>query len=412
MKKQITYGILILSLVISLAFGSKIVETVEKGTYQIKQAAVTGKMSAHMTPGMYGQFFGDIQVWPVSDTFTFTTSNHPMPIRFNDGSQSRAEGSVRVFMPRDGEQAIELITRLGFKSPEAIQEQLVYPHLGRVLRLTSNLMSAKESFNEKRADFDAMAFDQLLYGVYKTQTKVKKEEDLVTGKKRTKEYKVILRDKEGNAQREKNPIAGTGITFGAFRITSIKYSDAVKKQIEEQRKAVMEVETAIANSKRAEQDAKTIKMQGIAKVTEAQYEKEQEKIRAVVDAQKEKEVAELMAQKNLEVAKLEKLAAAETKQQLILLGDGEAYRKNKVFEADGALAQKLETYENVSEMYAGAMENYQGNWVPHIQMGANQSGDGNQGNTLIELLTTKTALDLGLDPRIAKGKSSSNNISK
>lgn len=398
MKKQITFWLFAISVLIAAAFGTKIVETVEKGTYQIKQAAVTGTMSAHMTPGMYGQMFGDIQTWPVSDTFSFTNQIHPMPIRFNDGSQSAAEGSVRVFMPRDGQKAIELITRLGYKSPEAIQEQLVYPHLGRVLRLTSNLMSAKESFNEKRADFDAMAFDQLRYGIYKTNTKVKKEEDLVTGKTRTKEYKVILKDKDGNIQREKNPIEGTGITFGAFRITRIKYSDAVKKQIEQQREAVMEVETAIANSKRAEQDAKTIKMQGVAKVMEAQYEEEQEKIRAVVVAQKDKEVAELLAEQKLEVAKLDRLAAAETKQQLILLGDGEAYRKNKVFEADGALAQKLDTYEKVSAMYASAMQNYKGNWVPQIQMGADQSqGNSNNANSFMSLLTMKTARDLNLD---------------
>lgn len=398
MRAKIILFSIVVATIGALIFGGKIVETVDKGTYQIKQAAVSGKMTAHMNPGMYGQMFGDIQVWPVSDTFDFTGELHPMPIRFNDGSQSAAEGSVRVFLPRDGAQAIELITRLGFKSPEAIQEQLIYPHLGRVLRLTSNLMSAKESFNEKRADFDAMAFDQLMYGVYKTQTKVKKEEDLVTGKKRTKEYKVILKDKEGNIERERNPIDGTGITFGAFRITTIQYSPAVKKQIEQQREAVMEVETAIANSKRAEQDAKTIKMQGEAHVMAAKYEKEQEKIRAVVDAEKAKEVAILAAEKDLEVAKLAKQAAGETKQQLILLGDGEAHRKRVVFQADGALAQKLDTYAEVNEAWAEAVSNYKGDWVSRIQMGqSTQTNGGNGANVLIDLLTTKTAYDLGLD---------------
>lgn len=398
MRTKITFWLVTVSILIAVAFGSKIVETVNQGTYQIKQAAVTGDMTAHMNPGMYLQMFGDIQTWPVSTTFAFTADKHPMPIRFNDGSQSAAEGSVRVFLPRSGAQAIELITRLGFRSPQAIQEQLIYPHLGRVLRLTSNLMSAKQSFNEKRADFDSMAFDQLMFGVYKTKTETKKEIDIVTGKERSIEYKVILKDKDGNILREKNPIKGTGLTFDAFRISKIRYSEEVKKQIEQQREAVMEVQTAIANSKRAEQDAKTIAMQGQADVMKAKYEKEQEKIRAVVDAEKEKEVAELAAMKNLEVAKLERLAAAETKQQLILLGDGEAYRKNKVFLADGALAQKLETYENVSRMYAQAMKDYRGNWVPQIQMGADQSkGDSNYAKNFMSLLTMKTARDLNLD---------------
>ena len=46
--------ILIILFIVALICGKSLVETVEKGTYQIKQAAVTGTMSAKMTPGMWG----------------------------------------------------------------------------------------------------------------------------------------------------------------------------------------------------------------------------------------------------------------------------------------------------------------------------------------------------------------------
>lgn len=383
--KKFTLIITVLSIVLSVIFGKYLVETVERGTYQIKQAAFTGTMTAHMKPGMYGQFFGDVEVWPVSQTFDFEES-HPMPVRFNDGSESRVLGSVRVFFPRSGDQAISLITEKGYKTPEAVMEQLVYPHLGRVFRLTANLMSAKQSFNEKRADFDAMAYDQLLNGIYKTQTKTKKVDDPVTGKTRTVEYKVILMDENGNPQREQNPIFGTGLSFDAFRVKSIQYSPVVNTQIEEQRKAIMEVETAIAESKRAEQDAKTVEMKGKAEVMKAKYEREQEKIRAVVAAEQQ-----------LEVAKLEKAAAAETKQKLILLGQGEAERKKLVMEADGALQQKLDAYVAVNEVYADAIQNYKGNWVPVTVMGSNSKNSANGAQDLINLLTAKTAKELNLD---------------
>jgi hypothetical protein len=52
-----------------------LVETVDKGTYHIKQAAVVGTLSAKMKPGMYAQMFGDITVWPVAETFFFTADS-------------------------------------------------------------------------------------------------------------------------------------------------------------------------------------------------------------------------------------------------------------------------------------------------------------------------------------------------
>ena len=246
-------------------FGMNAFETVEKGTYQIRQFPITGTLSVKLDPGMWCQCFGDVQTWPVSTTFDFT-ERHTIPTRFNDGSQSVVLGSVRVYMPKSSEMALEIITRHGFRSINSVMEQLIYPHLGRVLRLTGNLMSAKESFDEKRADFDSMAFDQLLHGVYKTATNEREVIDLMTGKKTVKHFKVILRDEQGNVQREGNPMDDTGITFDAFRITSIHYPKVVENQIEAQRKAIMEVETARANAKKAEQDAKTIEMKGKADV--------------------------------------------------------------------------------------------------------------------------------------------------
>ena len=86
----------------------------------------------------------------------------------------------------------------------------------------------------------------------------------------------------------------------------------------------------------------------------AKYQKEQEKVKAVVDAEKVKAVAELQAEQRLAVAKLDKKAAAETKQKNILLGQGEAERKKLVLLADGALKQKLSAYVEAQKLWADA----------------------------------------------------------
>jgi len=399
--KKIIYIVILVGVIF---LGMNAFETVEKGTYQIRQFPVTGTLTVKMDPGMWCQCFGDVQTWPVSTTFDFTKA-HIIPTRFNDGSQSTVLGSVRVYMPKSEEMALEIITKHGFRSVNSVMEQLVYPHLGRVLRLTGNLMSAKESFDEKRADFDSMAFDQLLNGVYKTITEDKQITDPMTGKKTTKHYKVILRDENGNIIREGNPMEGTGITFDAFRIASVKYPVVVESQIEAQRKAIMEVETARANAKKAEQDAKTIEMKGKADVMKSKYEKEQEKIKAVVEAQQQKEVAELGAEKELAVAKLMKLAAREEKERQILLGQGESERKKLVMKADGALAQKLEAWKEVNRYYATAMKEYKGQWVPNVVMGGGQKGQNiNAAQSLLDLFMVKTAKDLSLDMTVPSGK--------
>ena len=87
----------------------------------------------------------------------------------------------------------------------------------------------------------------------------------------------------------------------------------------------------------------------------AKYEKEVDKERAVVDAQREKEVAVIAAAKLVEVAsqsRLEaeqkKLAAAEYKQEQTLRGEGDAAYKRLVMKADGALQQKLDAYIRVN----------------------------------------------------------------
>ena len=72
-KRNIGFIIIGIVLVIGFLFSSALVETVEKGTYQVKQAAVSGNMSAKMTPGLWAQFFGDIEVWPKANTFFFTS---------------------------------------------------------------------------------------------------------------------------------------------------------------------------------------------------------------------------------------------------------------------------------------------------------------------------------------------------
>lgn len=361
LKSMIGLGFVAVLVLIGAMSLPMIVDTVEKGTYQVKQAAVTGTMDAKMTPGLWLQAWGDIDVWPKADTFFFTHDNDTegdvdidtsMEVRFNDGSMCKISGTARVIMPTTKTEAIALTTVRGHKTYQDVQEKLIKPTVRNVLRSTANLMSARESYSEKRPDFVTWSRDQITNGVYVTEETTKEVEDLVTGEKIWKRVKKIKLGDDGLPMYQANPMSDTGIELKNFEIKSFVYEKKVQLQIASQQEARMAVETAKAKAEKAEQDRLTIEAEGKAKVATARYEKEQEKIRAVVQAQQEKEVQELNAARDKQVkiiegerikefAKLEKEAAKETKQKNILEGQGLAEKRKLVLAADGALKQKL-----------------------------------------------------------------------
>ena len=108
-------------------------------------------------------------------------------------------------------------------------------------------------------------------------------------------------------------------------------------------------------------------------------------------------------------AEQKKLAAREYKQEQILRGEGDAERKRLVLQADGALEQKLETYEAVMAKFA--VEFGKQKWVPEIQFnsGAQQTQQngtsGNEAANLINLLTAQALKSLNLDMTVPRSKS-------
>lgn len=192
------------------------------------------------------------------------------------------------------------------------------------------------------------------------------------------------------------------ITLTGYQITDWDFEGKTLEQIAAKRQATMAIITAKANAERARQDAITAEEQGKANVVTAQYEKEVEKERAIVAAQQAKEVATIAAEQQVAVAmqqrieaEQKKLAAVEYKQEQTLRGEGDAAYKRLVMQADGALAQKLATYEAVMGKFATEFGKQK--WVPEIAMGAASGAQVGQAAQFIELLTVKAAKDLQLN---------------
>jgi regulator of protease activity HflC (stomatin/prohibitin superfamily) len=248
-------------------------------------------------------------------------------------------------------------------------------------------MSSKESYAEKKNDLIAEVEDQISHGVYKTTQEEAKSKDAMTGVDKTITIVKIVMVDGKPARQDESALESFGIKTFNFSVTDLPYDDAIEKQIRSQQELTMQVQTAIADAKRAEQASITAAKNGEAEAAKAKWEQEVIKAKEVTRAEQEKAVA-----------KLDKEAAEFTKQKEILLGEGEGERKRLVMQADGALEKKLAAWLDAQKVWAEAISKYPGSWVPSVVMGGNgNSAAGAGASELMQLLTVKTARELALD---------------
>lgn len=339
-----------------------------------------GELHWYTDAGIKLQMFGKVTVYK-----KLADRELHAPVMFNDNGTGVLEGSYQVELPLDVPHLTALHTK--FNTQEAIEKSLIQATTNKVVYMTGPLMSSKESSAERKTDLIRYITDQIDYGVYRTVQKVMTVEDQMSKEKRTVTIaEISMRDGRPERQ-EKSALSEYGIKIVNFAPRELLYDDTVKKQIADQQKITMEVQTARAQALEAEQRRITAEADGKAAVMKAQYEEEEKKIRAIVSADQRKEVA-----------RRDKEAAEFVKQKLILEGQGEGEKKRIIMSADGALEKKLDTYEKVMGRFA--QEFGKQKWVPEVQMGGTTSGGRNAAQDMIDILATKTARDLGLDMKM------------
>jgi regulator of protease activity HflC (stomatin/prohibitin superfamily) len=436
-SKAIFYGVgSILGLILIVGLCVELVSNVEQGTYEVKQSWIDGSVSAKMNPG-YWIKLGRITVWPKAETYYFTRGrdsrfdadvDRSIKVQFNEGSDCHISGTCRITLPTLDDKAVALATVYGYRSWEDVLYKLIQPQVRKALILTANLMTARESYSEKRTDFINLTADQLINGLCAYDEVQRDVEDPSTGKMVKRSIKIIKRDNEGRIVREPSPFAPLGIVVDNFEVRGFHYSDKVLEQISKQQQAYMDVQTSIANAHKAEQDKITSEAEGKAKVAQAKYGEEVVKIQAVVKAQKDQEVAEILAkkdkqvaqiaaQRDLDVATLNGKAADQRKLAAILEAEGEAQARKLKMEADNYQALKIDAAVKIHDAWAKA---YASRRVPLIT-GAEEGPDkGDRSNafggqkSIVDLLILKSlGVSLNLEdslspphpaPRVQDGK--------
>jgi hypothetical protein len=377
---------------VMLVSSTSIVEQVEADELVIMQDPLDGELHFWTQPGLYLQAFGRVTTYRKSSQFWFSsdaregeTRDESIFVRFNDGGEARISGSVRFDLPLAEEFLTKLHTRFG--SMAAVEHDLIRQVINKSVFMTGPLMSSKESYAERKTDLIHYIGDQVAFGVYRTRTLTEREKDPLSGEERTVSRVELVEDSKGGFQRqEESPLQEYGVRAYNFTINAVHYDERIVKQIEQQQAAVMQVQTAIAKAREAEQNAITAAKEGEAAAAQAKWQQEVFKAKAVTEAEQKREVA-----------KLEMEAAEFYKKEQILRGEGDAERKRLVMQADGALEQKLAAYVDVMKAFAPEIGKQR--WVPEVVYGtgAAGAGSGSSATQLIDMLSVKTARDLALD---------------
>lgn len=377
-----------------ISISSKLVEDVGAGEIVVVKHPISGKITVHKEAGWIWQGGGEATHYSKENQFWFLSTadkkraninddvDNSLPAIWNDGGKSSVSGSIRWAMPTDDKSIIELHSNFG--TQDAIERQLVKTNVEKAVFLTGPLMSSKESYAEKRSDLIYLIEDQANKGVYRTRTVEQEITDELTGEVKKERIVKVLETNGVQQRQEVSTVTRYGIKLYNVAINSIAYDSNVEKQIKTQQEAIMAVQTAISNARKAEQDAITAQKQGEAEATKAKWEIEVTKARQVTEAQAK-----------TAVAKEAVLAAELNKQALILEGQGEAEKKRLIMNADGALDKKLEAYIKTQAMWAEAFKGYGGALVPSTVMGGGYQG--NAATNFMDIMGVKAARDLALD---------------
>lgn len=398
-RERILWGagyfiIIVFAYLLSFSF----VENVDAKKIVINQVPLSGELQFWVTAGTKMQMFGNttdydksFQIWFTDNEDQGDEADKALNVVFNDGGQGWISGSIRILMPLDAKHLYLIHTNFG--SMANLLHELIKPTVAKVVFSTGPLMNSYESYAAKKNDLIRFVEDQLRHGIYRTVTRQQRVIDELSGKEKVitvADLSPDLKAPGGLARQEAAPFERFGLTIAAVSIERIRYEDVITAQIAAQQKAQMEVQTAIAETKKQEQQAIQEEKKGQKDATVSKWKQEVIKAQMITEAEQKKEVA-----------RLDMEAAEFTKQKEIKLGQGESERKRLVMEADGQLTQKLDAYVKVQTIWANAIAAYGGSWVPQTVVGSG-TGNTNSAQTLMDFFMIKNAQDLSVDPKLKR----------
>ncbi len=321
-----------------------------------------------------------------------TVNGRLIPIRFNDATKAEAQTVVRFRLPDVEKDMMRLHSE--YINKEYLAVKGLQPYTIECLKNSAQLMDSEQHYSGGRAQLSQFFQDQLEVGLFILDTKETFTRDSITGEnKRIYESKIRV-DENGEKVRKESDLNIFGISIASATIEQVDYEAQVDAKLTKKIEASTRESVSKQNLVTAQQEAMTAEAEGRRRLVEIEYEEKQNQTQQLVQA----ETQVRLALKDKEKQKIALDGARLEAQKIKALAEAEAFAKQKVMQADGALEKKLAAYKDVQEMWAKAFENYKGDLVPQFVTGSNDGGNG--GLDFMQLMSAKAAKDLSLELKV------------
>lgn len=427
-KIGIALGVLLLAIVL---FNGIFVYN-EAG-YQTHVRTIFGEEKVITEVGYATKWFGRATPWKQAQTVQFIINDQnssgdessgtvkQYKIVFLGNVDADVEASTRFRLPQ-GEQFLKIARE--YRTPDNFVATALTPAIKETLQSTASLMSADDYFAGARSEFGSEFENQLRMGQYVTsrkevQRKQTRNRDegakLVSGAgaeneetSRTMFVTEKLLDSEGLPRRKHQQFIGMGVEVVEARITNIVPNGKYLERMQKVQDSLGELAIARQNRLKEEEAKLLVIAQGQKNVEEKRQSTLREQIEQTTKAETEKMLAIINADREREKAEIEKVTAALQLDKAKIdalstktLADAEAYAKEAVIKADGALDKKLDALVKINRDWADAASKAP---VPSVMMGGSSDGTGRQNEMtqLMQVMAVKAAKDLQIDMNVKK----------
>lgn len=404
--------------------------------YQTHIRTIFGDEKVVSDVGYTTKLFGRATAWKQAQTLQFTldevtdstdegTAVQGFKVVFLGNVDSTVEASTRFRMPQ-GEQFLKIARE--YRTPENFMATAVAPAVKETLQSTASLMTADDYFSGARSEFGSEFENQLKNGQYvikrkevsRTNVRHRNQADsLKSGgdlagvvdenSQRSDFVTEKVKDGNGNEVRKAQQFVGLGVEVVEARITNVIPNDMYRQRMVKVQSALAELAVARQNRLKEEEEKLLVTARGEKEVEQKRQETLRDQIEQTTKAETEKKLAILAANREKESAQIAKITSAELlekakidAQATKVSADAEAYAKEAVIMADGALDKKLAAFVETQKVWATAASQAA---VPSIVMGggANESTSRqSEISDLMGILAVKAAKDLQLDMSVKK----------
>lgn len=423
-------GIIVVIVIALLAGGFNSMFVYNEAGYQTHIRTIGGTESVATDIGYHWKGFGRATAWKQAQTIQFVAGDkiegddvsgavQDYRIVFLGNVDGVVEASTRFRLPQ-GDQFLKIAQE--YRTPENFQATALTPAIKETLQATASLMSADDYFAGARSEFGNEFENQLRQGIYVTKRKeverkvVRSRNEgnaLLTGagedegSNRVEFVTEKVVDKDGKPVRKVQQFVTMGVDVVEARITNVDPNPQYKQRMQKVQQALAELAIARQDRLKEEEQKLLVTARGEKEVEQKRQETLRDQIEQTTKAQTDKKLAIISAEREKESAEIARLTSIELLEKAKIddqatktLADAEAYAKEAVIKADGALDKKLAAYVEVQKAFAEAFSKAP---VPSVNMAGNgNTGRGGEAQDFLSLLTVKAAKDLQLDMSVKR----------